>query len=170
MNEQTPENKSLPVWRHTGNGWLLNLSTAGTVPGYINWNEATGMVTFQDLDGTVVSSIHARDITSSYFGSDGNYTLRTDGSIMRFKIRGKNSTKSPGTTIKDLLDTFLLDGIGTSILDEKSLANELSSFLASHSSSTNKRSHFRRKLSFKATILIAVAVIVIIFVIGFVSR
>lgn len=167
--EQSTHKKSLPVWRYKGSGWLLGLSTTGTTPGFINWDEATGLVEFRDLDSTVIQSLHARDITSSYLGSDGHYTLRTATGVFRFKIRGKDAGKNFTTKLKDVVDTFILEDIGASFTDEKSAASELSQFLNSHATPGAKSLHYRRKTSLKTIVLLVIVAVAVFSTIGFMT-
>lgn len=165
--EQSTHKKSLPVWRYTGNGWLFGFSTLGTTAGFIRWDESSGLIEFVDLDGTVIYSSHARDITSSYFGSSGEYTLRTlTSGVYRFKVRGKDASKNFGAKIRDVADA-LLEDIGASYMDERSLAGDLSEFLGAHADPLAKKLHFRRKVSLKTMTLIVIGVVIIFSVIGF---
>ncbi|UTX51306.1 hypothetical protein KI440_03880 [Candidatus Saccharibacteria bacterium TM7i] len=162
--------KALPVWRYTGSGWLLGFSTFGTEPGFIVWDEATGMLNITSMDGMSLASTHARDVKSSFLGSDGEYTLRFSQGVYRFKIRGKSASKGFGAKVTDIADTFLFEEIGASYLDEKGLADELNRFLISHSAAGERAFHYRRKLSLKATVLIALAAVAMFVIIGFFSK
>lgn len=163
--------KIIPVWRHKDSFWSLGLITANALPGFIQWDTSTTTISILDINNTPVVSFAAADVTSSHLSAD-IYVLRTKDKIYRFKIRNSQETnaKSPLSVVKDFTNTFVFDNLGSSYLDERSATKEFADFLKSHSNPEYASRHYRPKYTFTSVIILAVAIIIVAFVIGLIRH